>query len=351
MSSPQQQPDPQAAQAGLAVVLAAALARLWPSLDLANLRQGLPGFTAAVAVEVRRHAQASATLATRQYRAQRAAAGVRGAFTPVPADPPALEQIAATVDWATRPLWNPNVLAHATAGGHTANVPTGPGPLTDAPPAGSAIADAKARLAAASERQVLDAGRNTIVDNAGRDRQAKGWARVPEPGACSFCLLLAIRGAVYTSQQTAGPNQRSARHKTRAGEAFLDGGDFKTHDHCRCTAVPVFTAYEPSAQLRQAQGLYKKVVTDQGRTGADARAAFRQAVEGREVTGSTGDTKTTGAGSSRKAPLTAQRTPEQIHGELTALEKYRAAKWDGWNDTQRESVTSRMALLRQQLGQ
>jgi hypothetical protein len=245
MSSPQPPPpDPQAAQAGLALLVAAAIAKLWPSLDLANLRTALPAFKAAVAVEVQRHAQASATLAARQYKLQRVAAGVGAAYTPIPADPPPVEQIAQVVDWAVQPLWN-------------SAVPGGPDAEAEQS-APSAIADAKARLAASTERLVLDTGRDTVIDNAQRDRQAKGWARVPEPGACSFCLMLATRGAVYRSEATA---------------------DFKSHDNCRCHVEPVFTAYEPPARVREAQALWAS--STRGKSGHAARIAFRQAVEGR----------------------------------------------------------------------
>jgi hypothetical protein len=242
MSSPQQPPpDPQAAQAGLAIMVSLAIAKLWPSLDLLHLRQALPAFKAAVVQEVQRHAQASATMAVRQYQRERVAAGVGSGFTPRPADPPPVEQIAQAVDWAVQPLWSAEVLAD---------------PTTEA--GSTAIADAKARLAASSERLVLDTGRNTVIDNALADRKAKGWARVPEPGACSFCLMLATRGAVYRSEQAA---------------------DFKSHDNCRCHVEPVFTAYEPSAAVRQAQALW--ATSTRGKSGDAARIAFRQAVEGR----------------------------------------------------------------------
>lgn len=41
------------------------------------------------------------------------------------------------------------------------------------------------------------------------------WRRVPEPGACDFCLMLATRGAVYASQSTAGKDN-----------------DYHAHCHC-----------------------------------------------------------------------------------------------------------------------
>ena len=233
------------------VVLGASLAALWASLDVAHLATALPAFKAGVASLVIRHAQASATLAAQQYRQQRVAAGVSGGFRPSPAPPPSVQQVAQAVDWAVQPLWNSNVLAAATG------QPEAP-PTEALPSAGSAIADAKARLAASTERLVLDTGRNTIVDNAQRDPKAKGWARVPEPGACSFCLMLATRGAVYRSESMA---------------------DFKSHDNCRCHVEPVFTAYEPSAAVRQAQALWAS--STRGKSGNAARIAFRQAVEGR----------------------------------------------------------------------
>jgi len=322
MSSPQQPQQPQqpaetsqAAQAAVAIAVSLAIARLWPSLDLLHLRTSLPMFKAAVAHEVQRHAQASATLAARQYRQQRVLAGVGGGFSPVPADPPSVEQVARAVDWAVQPLWNSAVALQVldAAPAETQQV------------AGSAIADAKARLAAATERQALDAGRDTIVTNVQRDRKAKGWARVPEPGACSFCLMLATRGAVYRTEKSAS---------------------FKSHDHCRCHVEPTFSAYEPSARVRDAQALYKRVVTDEARTGKDARTAFRQAVEGRPVTGwSKPDSKDTRKPVA-KSP-TGGRTQEQVRAELAALENNFSRLS---NDKQREWTNTRMAELRKQLG-
>jgi hypothetical protein len=340
MPSPQQPPpDPQAAQAGLAVALSGAVLALWPSLDLSDLRGSLPAFKAAVALEVRRHALAAATLATRQYRAQRVAAGVSGGYTPVPADPPPVEQVAEAVDWATQPLWNADVVEHAAAGGTTdLAAPEAPAAPTEAPPgASTAIADAKARLAAATEQQVLDAGRETIVENAQRDRRAKGFARIPEPGACSFCALLATRGAVYKSDSFKLANAQ-----------FHGLGVAKTHDNCRCHMEPVFSSYEPSAQVREWQATYKRVVIDEGRTGDDALIAFRQAIEGRPVTGKkdTGVTAKREAGRVTSKP--GERGPEQIRAELNALVKNQP---NLTNDQQREYTQSRISALRKLLGE
>ncbi|RBP66428.1 hypothetical protein DFO66_103378 [Brevibacterium sanguinis] len=64
-------------------------------------------------------------------------------------------------------------------------------------------------------RHMLQYGRSTVYEST---RSAPGWgyARVPEAGACKWCLMLSSRGAVYATERSAG------------GE----GNDF--HDDCRC---------------------------------------------------------------------------------------------------------------------
>lgn len=217
----------QAAQSGLVTVMAADLTGAWAGLDIADLRRSLPTLQLAVAGIVRRYGSASAALSARFYRAQRQAAGITAPFTPRPAPLPPLPQIAKTVDWATQPLWS-----------------TSPD-----------VATARSNLVASSERLVLDVGRQTITDNVARDRHARAWARITEPGACAFCLMLATRGAVYKSETA----------------------EFRTHTNCRCHAEPVFGAYEPSARIRQAQALYKESTA--GLRGKAVLRAFRQAVE------------------------------------------------------------------------
>lgn len=275
MSSPQPppQPDHQAAQAGLAVAIGLAIEQLWPHLDLLNLKRSLPAFIAAVAQQVQSHAMASATLATRQYTQQRVAAGAGRGFTPRPADPPPLAQVAAAVNWSVEPLFSSNVQAFVSGQPEAA-------PTETLPSAGSAIADAKARLAAASERQVLDAGRETITANAAQDRKARGWVRIAEPDACYFCALLATRTPGFGSFYQDGSFERSdakfVNHKDIPS-------DVKTHDHCRCHVEPVFGAYEPTAEVRRWQQMYADVKPDpaDGPPSKAQQIAWRRAYEGR----------------------------------------------------------------------
>lgn len=235
----------QVGQAALVSLIPALLRNAWPLLDLHDLKNTMPAFTAAVRAIVQRYGRASSAAALDYYRKERMAAAVPGRpalrMAPTPAD----SLIEAAVGWASSDLY---------------------GPIT---PESQTVA--KGRLNESVSQLVLGQGRDTLIGAVQQDRQAKGWARVTEPDACSFCLMLALRagaGLLYTSKQTAG---------------------FKSHDNCRCHVEAVFTAYEPSARMREMQRLWADAT--RGKSGADARNAFRQAVDGRPVTGLTGPVK------------------------------------------------------------
>jgi len=235
----------QAGQAALVALIPALLLQAWPLLDLHNLQATLPRFEAAVRAIVARYGQASAAGALDYYKAERVAAGVPGRPSLKLAPSPADSVIADAVSWATTDLYGPVTTE-----------------TTDA---------AMARLDESVSQLVLDQGRDTIISAVRQDKYAKGWARVTEPGACSFCVMLALRagvGLLYYKKSTA---------------------DFQVHDNCRCHAEPVFNAYEPSARMREAQKTWAD--STKGRYGADARAAFRQAIEGRPIVGKSGPLK------------------------------------------------------------
>jgi hypothetical protein len=232
----------QAGQAALVALVPALLREAWPLLDLHNLQSTMPQFTAAVRAIVARYGQASAAGALEYYRAERQAQHVPGRAPMQLAPTPADSVIESAVSWATSDLYGPVSTETTTA-------------------AQTALDEAVTQL-------VLDQGRDTIIGAVRQDKYAKGWARVTEPGACSFCVMLALRagaGFLY--------------HKKSAAE-------FLSHDHCRCHVEPVWNAYEPSAHLRQMQKVWADAT--KGRYGADARAAFRQALEGRPVVGKSG---------------------------------------------------------------
>jgi hypothetical protein len=80
------------------------------------------------------------------------------------------------------------------------------------------------------QKLVAGASRDTIDANVLRDPVRVGYARIPRPGCCAFCGLLASRGAIYRSSGSAG----GALGK-------------KYHNFCRCVTTPVFQGGDNSA--------------------------------------------------------------------------------------------------------
>jgi hypothetical protein len=218
----------QASQSGLLLAIGPQLEAAWQLLDVADLERTLPRFKLAVAALVQRYGAASRTLAAQFYRAQRLSAGVGGRAPLRPAPLPDVKRVDRSIGWATKGLWSQE----------------------------PDVASARELVTGVTDSLMLDAGRNTIVDTVRADPRAQAWARVPEPGCCYFCAMLATRGAVY-KEDTAG---------------------FQAHNKCRCHVEPVFTAYEPTAQIREWQALYRSATA--GHRG-DLLNAFRRAYEGR----------------------------------------------------------------------
>jgi hypothetical protein len=96
------------------------------------------------------------------------------------------------------------------------------------------------------------AAADTIYGNAQKERVSVGFQRVPKPGCCGFCGMLASRGAAYSSEAAAsgvvgrgipvgqgkgkGSKGRGRGIKARGSREI--GQDF--HDHCKCRAVQVY---------------------------------------------------------------------------------------------------------------
>jgi hypothetical protein len=264
----------QAGQEALVSLIPAVLREAWPLLDVHNLKATMPQFLAAVKAIVARYGSASAAGALDYYRRERLAAGVRSPASLRIAPSPADDVIEKAIGWATSDLY---------------------GPVTD-----ESLASAQEKVGEAVTQLVLDRGRDTIIDNALNDKAAKGWARVTEVGACSFCIMLALRagnGMLYTSKRSA---------------------DFSAHDNCRCHAEPVFTAYEPSHRMRELQRVWDD--STEGRSGHDARVAFRQAVEGRPVTGAKGKPK-------GQAKHLHEMSRSQIEHQIALTEGLKDSEW------------------------
>lgn len=236
-----------AAQAALTVLVVRAVLHAWQALlDPRDLKGSTPRLVAAVEAIVAHFARASATAALTDYRNQRRAAGVLGRPTlPMPTLP-THDDVAGLVNRSLSPLY---------------------GPVT--PDLEANVRDA---LASEVEQMVLDQSRAAIIGATQADPAARAWARVTEPGACSFCRLLATRGAVYRSESTANFRAHTVQPNGSGGT-------------CRCHVEPVFGPYEPTAQARIDKAAYDRLTEEYGHSGRAIHIAWRQHVEGRPVTG------------------------------------------------------------------
>lgn len=224
-----------ATQVGLAAALASALRRLGIPGDWRN-RKEFAAYANAAATVTQQFSTASISLSADYYDAMRDQAGVTGSFRTPIRSPWDVANIEAYIDAASEKL--------------LADLETPPQDILD-------------QIEAAAQKIVLDAGRFEVLDAVGADREATAWARVARPGACSFCRLLATRGPVYLTEQTASFKAHS-RFDGRGGD-------------CQCIAEPLFGHYEPTAQARADLALYADVTT--GLRGREARNAFRQAID------------------------------------------------------------------------
>ena len=95
------------------------------------------------------------------------------------------------------------------------------------------------------------AAADTIYGNAQKDPVKTGFQRIPKPGCCGFCGMLASRGAVYASEAAAGgvvgrgvPVHRTKGKRGGQGKGIKARGSQSVgqafHDHCKCRAVQVY---------------------------------------------------------------------------------------------------------------
>lgn len=183
----------------------------WSTLDLSDpgaVRDALIAFMPSL---VDLYGDVAATVAADWYADVRSAAGVVGRFTPVLAANVPASVIEPRIRYAARHLF------------------------TDTPDL------ARSFLVDAVGTYVLQSGRDTMIASASRDRWKPRIARVPTGATtCAFCLVLASRGAVYASVESAGKFN-------------------KYHNDCDCQVVPIGRGddfpdgYDPEALLLQYQ--------------------------------------------------------------------------------------------------
>ncbi|MFJ8594871.1 hypothetical protein [Streptomyces sp. NPDC093598] len=229
-----------AAQVGLTRLLVRDVRGVRRLILPSRLRESVPDWLTAMNTIVAQYARASAALAADFYDAQREAAGVSGPFTVPVADPPPPEQTETSLRWATKDLW-PRAPEEAT-----------PAQLQ---PLDVRLAQAEKKAEQVAQKLVADTGRGTVREAVRQDQQATAWARSAARGACAFCKMLALRGALYEK----------------------DTSDFRAHDGCHCGVVPVFKGqrFELSPHAREWERIYREYA--QGHSGDQLRL-FRRAL-------------------------------------------------------------------------
>jgi len=174
------------------------LTKFWGSLNLAKPDAARDALLEFIPTLVTEYGDIAATVAADWYDNLRVAAGIRGTFAAVLADGVPDAAVTSTVRFGA---------------GHL---------FTDVP---SGTLDF---LSGAVSKYVLQPGRDTIVGSARADPSAHGWYRI-SGGGCSFCEMLAGRGAVYRE----------------------DSADFAAHDHCKCGVAPSWDKTRPEADVMQ----------------------------------------------------------------------------------------------------
>ncbi|GAB7185923.1 hypothetical protein ATKI12_5754 [Kitasatospora sp. Ki12] len=131
-----------------------------------------------------------------------------------------------------------------------------------------AMGDAGAVAAGAADREALRGGRDLVAAASRVDRRVLGWARVTDDNPCSWCAMLASRGAVYKSRESAALKD--------SDDLPADPEDVERfHAMCHCQTVPVysralFISDEAKAYREEWQTVTK------GLRGTKAMAAWRR---------------------------------------------------------------------------
>lgn len=245
-----------AAQRRITAALVRDMKKLRRLLVVSRLQGTIPAWIDAVNGLVAQYGQTSAALAADFYDAQRAAAGMPGRFTVPVADGPPDDQVSNSLRWATKDLWprDPED-SHTTA--------------AQAAPIDVRLDAAELKAEQVAQRLVANQGRATARLATQRDRYAIGYARAAALGACSFCKLMASRGAVY---KTAGSAGRDANAKFTGAESVV-----KFHNDCHCGIIPVFRGqrFELSPHAADWDRIYREFAA--GHPGEQLRL-FRRAL-------------------------------------------------------------------------
>lgn len=207
MASPAEAALYRAGQAALVGLALRDLRTWWSALDTGDAKGARAALQRFLPELLAVFGPMAAVVAVDYFDGLRAQAGVTRPFRSAMASGPPVEQLLRVAGWSAAPLFG------------------------KAPDPGAALS----RVEGATQRLVQAAGRDTLIDNAARD--GARWARVPTGDeTCAWCLILASRGAAYSSRESAG------------------GAD-AWHDDCDCQPTPSWDdddlPYDPGPLYQQ----------------------------------------------------------------------------------------------------
>lgn len=172
------------------------LQKLWPALDFHDLEHTYLAWFTGASTLIQRDRSRAAGLASLYLRAHRVAAGVAGVPRVHLAGPAPAGQLATSLLVTTVVAIKRSVSA---------------GKLAE-----QAMADAFVQSSGSATRLVLAAGRETVTETTKADPHTAGWQRVTSGTGCAFC-------------------------RERAGISITSDVVFEAHDHCACSAEPVYS--------------------------------------------------------------------------------------------------------------
>ena len=111
-----------------------------------------------------------------------------------------------------------------------------------------------------ADEQTMRAGRAVLEHVQGRDRRVLKYARGTAANPCAFCAMLASRGFVYASSQSASGTYR-------------DGGIRSYHPNCHCFPIARWVEESP---LPQSNAYFEQLWKDEIQNKFTGRAALRQ---------------------------------------------------------------------------
>lgn len=231
MATPRQVSTYDRAQRAVVTLARARLVAWWSRMDFANPEAAARALEAFLPELVSAYGRAAAAVAADWFEELRADAGASPPFRAALADPVPVDQVRASARWGMGPVFS------------------------DSPDADAALR----RVAGTVQRLVQRPARETLFRSGVADPARPKWARVPRgPNPCAFCRMLAGRGAVYLSADSAG-----------AFDAY--------HDDCWCVAEPVWRggvglSYDPAVY----EGQYAEAFEEAGGNVHALLAAMRR---------------------------------------------------------------------------